>query len=357
MARLLFVNHTWFGGAARSFLKLHKYLKFDHQLTVAVPREGPLTRRLEQEGISWRIFPFRFRHIPVLMRLIQRGGFDLVYGNNFSNPAFKALIATRLLGKPFVWHIREVLETDKAHRLRYATVIIANSQAAADSVKRYTPHREVKVIPNGIDLEDFSVDRDKAKRHIHSVLDIPDESVIVINAGRVCDQKNQLHAVEAAAHVTKVHSSIVFVFLGDFQEEGYLTRLRERAAQLRIQDNIRLTGFQSDVGGYFCGADILIHTSRQESQGRVFLEAMAARLPVVAYDVGGIRESVVAGETGFLVPFGDVNGLAQSLAQLVSDAALRKQMGERGYQRVSQLFTAERTAQQVNAVIESTLRR
>jgi glycosyltransferase involved in cell wall biosynthesis len=173
--------------------------------------------------------------------------------------------------------------------------------------------------------------------------------------GRICVQKNQLQTIEAATHVISEHPSAVFVFLGNSQETDYVARLRERTIELGIQDNIRLPGFQRDAAAYFRGSDVLAHTSRKESQGRVLLEAMAARLPVVAYDVGGISESVVADETGFLVPFGDVMGLAQSLGKLVSNAALRQRMGESGYRRVSQCFTAERTAERVNAVIKRTL--
>jgi hypothetical protein len=76
---------------------LHKFLKEDHEITVAVPREGTFTRVLDEKKIPWQINPFRYRSIPVLMYQIWRGNYDLVYGNNFSNPAYIALIASKLL--------------------------------------------------------------------------------------------------------------------------------------------------------------------------------------------------------------------------------------------------------------------
>jgi glycosyltransferase involved in cell wall biosynthesis len=84
---------------------------------------------------------------------------------------------------------------------------------------------------------------------------------------------------------------------------------------------------------------------------------MAARLPVVAYGVGGIPESVVDGETGLLVTQGDVGAAAEAVCRLVADPALRSRMGEAGRRRVFEHFTAEATARKVDMVIQSVIQR
>ena len=87
------------------------------------------------------------------------------------------------------------------------------------------------------------------------------------------------------------------------------------------------------------------------------IEAMAASLPVIAYRTGGVPETVVDGETGILAPLEDVSGLVQAAETLLANETLRRQMGIRGRQRVEQLFTAPKTAQEVNTVIERVLRK
>lgn len=363
MASLLFVNHTGrLVGPSHSLLKLLKYLRAAHEVAVVMPSTGELSRALEQESIPWYVSRFRYRYMSVLMWLIWRGKFDLVYGNNFSGVSWRALMAAKLAGRPFVWHIREVLSADlqpkKVRRLRYADAIIAVSQASARSVKSYLPEKDITVIYNGIETTDFTPARCEAKRYVHNALKVTGESIVVTSIGRICAQKNQLQAVEAAASIIKNHPSVMFCFLGEFQEPGYVARLKEQASQLGLKDNIRLLGFRNDVATYLRGSDILLHTSVQEAHPRAVMEAMAAELPVVAYDVpGGMSETVVPGRTGYLIPFGDVMAITQAIEELVANPALRRQMGERGRKRVEAMFTAEETAQQVSAVIDRVLQK
>jgi glycosyltransferase involved in cell wall biosynthesis len=82
---------------------------------------------------------------------------------------------------------------------------------------------------------------------------------------------------------------------------------------------------------------------------------MAADLSVVAYQIGGVGEAIVHGETGFLVPFGNIEILAQSIQQLIENPVLRFQMGGNGHRRLVEFYTAERTAYRVTDVIEETL--
>ena len=103
------------------------------------------------------------------------------------------------------------------------------------------------------------------------------------------------------------------------------------------------------------GSDILLHTARIEPQGRVILEAMAAKIPVVAYDVGGIKESLVHGETGFLFPFGSVEPVVDALNMLIQNVEMRKTMGQNGFAHVQQ-FSSAKTSQKITSIIEKTIR-
>ena len=339
-------------------LLLLKYLRQQHEVAVVMPNEGTFSEALEQEHITWHTHPFRVRHVPGLVRFIRRGKYDVVYGNNFSNVCSVGLYATRLTRRPYVWHIREVFPNNHHkpeifRRLRHAKAVITVSRSSERAIKRYLPNQDVDVIYNGVEIDDFSARRIDARRYVCAVLDVMPDRIVVTNVGRVCAQKNQLHLIEAAIPIIRKHPQVHFCLVGGHQEPEYATSIVARATEAGIANNIHMLGFRNEVPTFLCGSDILLHTSTKEAHPRVILEAMAARLPVVAYDVpGGMNETVVPDQTGYLIPFGDVAGLAHSVTKLVQNSALRQKMGAQGRERVETLFTAERTAQQINDVIE-----
>lgn len=103
-------------------------------------------------------------------------------------------------------------------------------------------------------------------------------------------------------------------------------------------------GFVADIPDFLSRIDIFVLPSLYEGLGVAVLEAMAAAKPVVASRVGGLPELVADRETGFLVPPGDAAALADSIGRLVPEQILMDAMGERGRERVEQLFTLERMA-------------
>lgn len=359
MARLLFVSHSadLGAGSSQSLLKLLKYIRDYHEVAVVTSRTGALQNVLRQKGIPHYLLRRRIRYfIPSLAYLIMKGNFDLVYGNNLSSPSLYALWAAKLTRRPFLWHVREVVRSEKwGRRLRRADTIIAISNASAKAVWQYLPDKEVTVIHNGVDLGDFLADRLIARQSLLRIMNLSNDPIIVINVGRVCNQKNQIQAIEAMAPVVRKYPASILCLLGSLQETSYASRLEERAASLGIANNVYLAGFQQNVNNLVCGADLLLHTSRKEAHGRVILEAMASRLPVVAFDVGGISESIVQGETGFLIPFGDLDAAAFSMMDLIGNPLLRQRLGRNGHRRVERLFTAEKTALRVNEAIHQTL--
>ena len=125
----------------------------------------------------------------------------------------------------------------------------------------------------------------------------------------------------------------------------------------KLQARVRFTGFRGDVRSLLAAADVFVHTCESEAFGRAIAEAMAARLPVVAFATGGVPEIVVDGETGYLVPTGDTTAVAVCLSRLARDPHLRSRMGQNGCRRIATLFTAEQTALQVRQIIDEVLAR
>ena len=120
---------------------------------------------------------------------------------------------------------------------------------------------------------------------------------------------------------------------------------------------VSLTGRVSNVAEYLSASDVLLSTSSREGLPRSVMEAMAEGLPVVAYDIRGCNDLVVDGETGFLVPFGDVHGLADKLAWLAQHPDERHRMGEAGRKRIEETFSLEAVLPQLKKVYQNELRR
>lgn len=106
-------------------------------------------------------------------------------------------------------------------------------------------------------------------------------------------------------------------------------------------------GFVREMPEMMAMLDLVTLTSEEESFGRVLIEAMAASRPVVATRGGGVAEVVVDGETGLLVPMGDVERIASAMASLLADPGLRRAMGEAGRQRAIARFSIEAHARKV----------
>nr|WP_297861133.1 glycosyltransferase [Meiothermus sp.] len=154
--------------------------------------------------------------------------------------------------------------------------------------------------------------------------------------------------------------------LADLQEQPWEVELigdgpmqslaEEQAARLGIGDRVRFLGARKDVAECLAQAHIFVLASNYEGFPLSILEAMRAGLPVVASNVGGVAEAVIDGETGFLVPRGDVHALRSRLAQLIENPQLRTQMGMAGRARYKAHFTLEQMLEKTLAVYEKVLK-
>jgi glycosyltransferase involved in cell wall biosynthesis len=360
LPRILLVNHTCrlSSGPTRGLLLILKYLRSKYSFIVAAPFDSDeLPSALLEHEIP--IYPLRrrfFGPFRTLLDLIPRQQCNLVYANNLSARARQAFWAAKFTRRPFVWHIRERVRRRRyAWTVRYSDAVIANSKATAEAVTSVAGYQSPVVIPNGIDPLEFETDRAKARDALLTELRWPEGTFVIINVGHLCSGKNQIDAIDVAARVMERHGEARLLCLGAPTEAGYAERLRERISQASLSGRVRLLGARPNPSDYLRGADLLLHTSTNEPQGRVILEAMAAELPVVAYSVGGIPEAVVEDKTGFLVPVGDIAAAAEAVCRLISDPELRLRMGKAGHARVMQHFTAEATARLVDNVIQSVL--
>jgi len=356
--RILFVNNTCnaSAGTTRSLLLNLKHLRSRYALGVAAfPDSESLPSILLGQEISFHRLGFLpLASLRRLVRAISEANYDIVYANNLSAQGRDAFFAAKLTGRAFIWHIREPVRKGWVRRLiRYSDAVIANSRDTANEIGLRAGYALSTVIPNGIAREEFESDRATARASLLNELQWPNDAFVMANVGFLCSRKNQLDAVEITRQVIAKHPEARLVCVGAPADIGYPEKLWARIREGGIHGKVRLTGVRGNPANYLLGADLLLHTSVCEPQGRVVLEAMAAKLPVVAYNVGGIPEAVVEGETGFLVPAGATTAASAAICRLIAEPDLRHSLGSAGHLRVMRCFTSEDTAHQVDHVIMS----
>jgi len=364
MQRILFVSSTanWIGPTI-SLLLLLKHLRSRYDVTVLLPGESFFCEALDREDIPY--FSFRSigkRSIPAIFRLIRREGFDLVYGNTINVTSRNALIAAKLAGVPFICNVREMgwentwLQTGF---LRFSNAVIAVSQACADSISRFVPQVQLRVVHNGVSasLCRFSSgQREAARSALLAETGLAPDTVIIVSLAHILARKRQEYAVEAMVGIVKSIPATQLLLVGKLDgNRTYVNKIRAMIQDKGLGTHVSLLGFRQDALHLVQGADILLHTAVQDAHPRAVIEAMAIGLPVVAFDVDGASESVKDGKTGYLIPPGDVPQIIDAVLRLVSDPSLRATMGRMGRRRVETQFSAAAMAEKVAEVIDGQL--
>lgn len=210
---------------------------------------------------------------------------------------------------------------------RAADGVVVTSEYCREVVHRsygVAPSRQA-VVPEGIDLE--------AWRDLPAP-ENPRDGPVVLSVARQYPRKNTATLLRAFARVREERPDTVLRVVGGGPE---LARLRRLTARLGLEGTVRLEGEVSGrerVQRAYGAADVFCLPSLQEGFGIVFLEAMAAGLPIVAGDVAAVPEVVESGTSGLLVDPRDPGAVAGGLLRLLDDAGLRRSMGEAGRERV-----------------------
>jgi len=195
---------------------------------------------------------------------------------------------------------------------------------------RETDGRDGFVIPLGIDLRRFSVEPR------------PHEGLVVGNVARLVGQKDQRALVEAAPAILERFPEARFVIAGEGELRG---ELEAAASGLPFE----FTGERDDVPELLAGFDVFAFPSLFEGLCLAVIEAQAAGVPVVATPVGGIRETVVDGETGLLVPLRDPAALAAAVCRLLEDRELAARLAAEAKRRVLVRFSVEKMVERTIA--------
>uniref|UniRef100_UPI003983AAB1 glycosyltransferase n=1 Tax=Gaiella sp. TaxID=2663207 RepID=UPI003983AAB1 len=187
---------------------------------------------------------------------------------------------------------------------------------------------------------------------IRASLGIPPDRFCVGWVARMSAVKQPEDVLRTIRELRNRGVDAALIMIGDGPER---VTLEARARELDLVEGVHFVGFQNDVGPWFHAFDVLLLTSRSEGTPVSAIETLASGRPVVATDVGGTRDVVSEGISGYLVPFGDVATAAERLERLALDPALRAQMGAAGQRFALASYSVPRLIDDIDRLYRSLL--
>lgn len=351
------------GGGEESLLGLVRRLdRRRFTPLVLVPGEGEMASALRNCGVAVEVLalgtirpwtlPIALHRAWRLRRFILAHRVRLVHAHG-SRGALYAGLALGRTGVPLIWHVR-VVDRDPwldPLLLRLATAVVTNSEATAARFDKHARARnKVRVIYNGVDTEEYAPGKLRPGGG-RRTFGIPDGRLVVAYAGRLEHGKGPDLFIEAAAQVHREWPQAYFLLAGAGpMRDALRARVEEEALP------VVFVGQQADLKSVLGVADVLVVPSRQEGFGRVLIEAMAAEVPIVAAQVGGIPEVCQHGRTGLLVPPENPMALAAAVLETLRDTATAGRRARAAAELIRSRFSLGEHATRVSDLYDSLLR-
>lgn len=338
------------GGAERMFIELLLRLKESFNVSVVCIRDkGELAHLLEEKSIKVHVSYFKGRFAPKsllnLASLLKRENIHIVHTHMY-RPNISGTIGAFIARTPvIISHVHTVHQWDTKRQIfmdriitgiRDKTIVVSEEVKKAYLEKVNPNPEKIKVIYNGVDPKIYKIE--KKLSGIRAELNIQDGIPVIGIAGRLAPEKDHITFLEAAKIVLDSNPRACFLIVGKGPEEKNIKAYIEK---LNLKDKVKIVGYREDIPQVLSALDIFVLSSVREGFSLAILEAMAAGKPVIATDVGGNKEAVVDGETGFIVPKKDPSSMASKILSLVCNPDLRAMMGENGCQRVAKKFSIE----------------
>jgi glycosyltransferase involved in cell wall biosynthesis len=365
------------GGAERTTVEMTAAIVAAGGRALVATAGGRLAAEVEKAGGQVIAMPVQSKN-PLtilanrgrLIRLIRAQGVDIVHARSRA-PAWSALMAARATGAAFVtthhgaYGAGSALKRLANSAMARADLVIANSDYTAGLIRAsYSVGDRLKVIHRGADLAAFDPARVDASRIAALTAQwglAPRPGLVLLLPGRLTDWKGHEVAIGAASLLkergeTRVPDGFRLVFAGDDQgRTAYSQSLLRGVSELGLERMIRWVGHCGDMPAAYALSDIVLSPStRPEAFGRVAAEAGAMGRVAIGADHGGARETIVDGETGFLVEPGSAEALAEAIARASAlGVEGRAAMGAKARDRIARQFSvAAMTDATIKAYIE-----
>jgi len=317
---------------------------------------GPLVHDLARVGAEHVELPMdsknpvtMWRNVDRLVQVIRAEKVDIVHARSRA-PAWSARAAAKRTGAHFVTtfhgtygagnHLKRVYNSIMTRGER----VIAISQFIAGHIRQLygVPSNKIRVIHRGVDLDRFDPAKVTAQRVVNLATDwmLPDGMPVIMLPGRLTRWKGQPVVIDALGRLGRKDVRCLLVG-GDQGREDYRAELEAMIADRNLNEVVRLVDHCDDMPAAYMLTDVVISASTDpEAFGRVIAEAQALGRPVIATDHGGAKETVIPGETGWLVPPGDADALAAAIEKVLAlDSAQRSTLAGKAIANVRDNFS------------------
>ena len=393
-AKLLFVEcYAGIGGVEYSTLYLAQHLDPNKWNTsVIFPGEGPMLDTCREAGIPFEILkrrPFRSTSFKLRNSIFLPSVFawfwnlssilaatdqlakyfrlkkpDLVVTKGLPSHFYGGL-AARIAGIPCVWHHQDLISRRffRLYERTFGTVsrflpdqIVVDGEA----IRRQLPpcvQSRTEVVLNGIDLDVYRPGIDG--KQLRKELGIPSDALVVGNVARLTPWKGQHHLVEAFASIAAANSMAHLLLVGgpDSDTRDYEQQLIQQVAASQLREKVTFAGFRKDLPSVLAAIDVFAYTPVEKDTSPLsLLSAMAAGLPIVAFDIEGIREVLFKLGDGNLVTVGDIASLSSSISRVLSNERLRTKLATRSRRLAEETFGMECHTSRMELVFQKAIR-
>ncbi len=326
---------------------------------VCLLKDGWLRSQLQRRDIQTVVVPqywsLDFTWLFCLARILKNQSIDVMHAHEFAMNVYGSLLSL-VTGIPIVATVHGKNYYWKKWRRRLAYRFVARQAsmvAVSEDLKRFLTDRvgispaRIRIVHNGIDTLDYEMRESRANSR--KALGINATQPVVGTVGNLYPVKGHAQLIKAFSAVVKSFSDAILLIAGRGEE---LSSLREECTRLGIPDNVKFLGFREDIPVLLQAMDVFVLPSVSEGLPLSILEAMTFQKPIVASLVGGIPEVVTDGKTGFLVPPGNPEALADKILVLLGNPQLSAEFGEMGRQRVLATFSLEQMIEEYQALYE-----
>ncbi|MEO0392383.1 MAG: glycosyltransferase family 4 protein [Pseudomonadota bacterium] len=346
------------GGVERGTVEVARALRAAGGTAIVASSGGPMVKQLRRAGVKHVTLPLKSKNpltmwanVKKLMALITKHQVDIVHARSRA-PAWSAYRAAQETGVHFITTFHAAYGHASGVKRAYNSVMAKGDLviAVSDFISRHivnhyevNPHR-LRTIPRGVDINQFHPDRVGAKRVKNLVQDwaVPTDMPVIVLPGRVSRIKGHHILIEALALVGREDLTVLMV--GDTSDKPkYAKELEKLIERHQLNWRVRLVGPCDDMAAVYSMADLIVCPSLvPEGFGRTVAEAMAMGRPVITTDLGAPPELVAHGETGWVVPAGEPEALADAIARtLALPPHLLTEMGQRAISHIHDRYTRE----------------
>ena len=345
-------------GVSTSVFMLHKHLAvMGHEVLVVAPSFPDVTES-EDNIIRIPSVPFKTQRLatvagPLVYMNITKFAPDIIHTHSEFTVGILGRFMAFTLRKPHVHTMHTVWELYTRHIIdssaleptmieaarKYTALIcnqadrvIAPTKKTEDLLNSYKVHREISVIPTGIDIDRFAPEFSPSSKlqEIRAGLGIKESDKVLVNICRLEKEKNLDKLISSISGYLLLHKDVKFVIVGDGTAKKELQQL---AADMGLGEQVIFAGQHpwEEINLYYRIGDVFIAASESETQGLTYIEAMASGLPVVAKEDRCLDDLLIEGENGFM--FNSDDELVEAVDKLLYDNEMRHRFSEKAMAR------------------------